>query len=75
MITQKLRRVLAVPRLCGFYPGICLITEEKARKKLSQGSQNNTVSEKKIFKENPVRMPIYLKSYTGWAGITCGRTR
>jgi len=29
--TQKLGRVRAVPRLCGFYPGICLITEEKAR--------------------------------------------
>ena len=25
-----------MPRLCGFYPGICLTTEEKARKKLSQ---------------------------------------
>ena len=24
----------AVPRLCGFYPGICLKTEEKARKNL-----------------------------------------
>jgi len=24
-----------VPRLCGFYPGICLTTEEKARKNLS----------------------------------------
>ena len=28
----------AVPRLCGFYPGICPTTEEKARKTLSQGS-------------------------------------
>jgi hypothetical protein len=28
----------AVPRLCGFYPGICLTNEEKARKNLSQGS-------------------------------------
>ena len=36
--TQKLGRVRAVPRLCGFYPGICLTTEEKARKNLSQGS-------------------------------------
>jgi len=36
--TQKLGRVRAVLRLCGFYPGICLITEEKARKNLSQGS-------------------------------------
>ena len=27
-----------MPRLCGFYPGICLKTEEKARKTLSQVS-------------------------------------
>ena len=27
----------AVPRLCEFYPGICLTTDEKARKNLSQG--------------------------------------
>ena len=26
----------AVPRLCGLYPGICLTTEKKARKNLSQ---------------------------------------
>ena len=36
-IIQKLGRVRAVPRLCGFYPGICLTAEEKARKNLSQG--------------------------------------
>jgi len=24
-----------MPHLCGFYPGICLTTEEKARKNLS----------------------------------------
>jgi len=36
--TQKLRRMWAVPCLCGFYPDICLSTEEKARKNLSQGS-------------------------------------
>ena len=28
--------VRAVPRLCGFYPGICFTTEEKARTNLSQ---------------------------------------
>jgi len=28
--------VRAVPRLCEFYPGICLTTEEKARKTLSK---------------------------------------
>jgi len=35
--------VRAVPRLCEFYPGICLTTEEKARKNLSQGKK--TLSE------------------------------
>ena len=29
-----------VPRLCEFYPGICLTTEEKSRKNLSQGKTN-----------------------------------
>ena len=28
-----------MPRLCELYPGICLTTEEKARKNLSQGSR------------------------------------
>jgi len=27
-------------RLCELYPGICLTTEEKARKNLSQGGQS-----------------------------------
>jgi hypothetical protein len=36
--TQQLGRGQAVPRLCGFYPGICLTTEGKARKTLSQCS-------------------------------------
>ena len=30
----------AVPRLCEFYPGIYLTTEEKARKNLIQGKKN-----------------------------------
>jgi hypothetical protein len=38
--TQKLGRVRAVPSLCEFYSGICLTTEEKARKNLSQGIQD-----------------------------------
>ena len=29
-----------MPRLCEFYPGICLTTEKKARKNLSQGKKN-----------------------------------
>jgi len=32
-------RVRAAPRLCELYPGICLTTEQKARKNLSQGSR------------------------------------
>jgi hypothetical protein len=32
--------VLAVPRLCEFYSGICGTTEEKAWKNLSQGKKN-----------------------------------
>jgi hypothetical protein len=37
---KNLGRVWAVPNLCGFYLGICLTTEEKARKNLSQGRRN-----------------------------------
>jgi hypothetical protein len=34
--------VLAVPSLCELYPGICLTTEKKARKNLSQGSRRDS---------------------------------
>jgi hypothetical protein len=40
-------RVRAVPRHGELYPGICLTTEEKARKNLSQGSRT-----KRIHKPN-----------------------
>jgi len=36
---KRFGRVRAVPRLVELYPGICLTTEEKARKTLSQGSR------------------------------------
>jgi len=36
---KKCGRVQAVPRLCEFYPGICLTTEGKARINLSQGKK------------------------------------
>ena len=35
-------RVRAVPCLCELYPGICLTTEENARKNLSQGNLYDT---------------------------------
>jgi hypothetical protein len=37
-------RVLAVPHLCELYPGICLITEEKARKILNEQPQKRVAS-------------------------------
>jgi len=40
----------AVPRLCEFYPGICLTTEEKARKNVSQGSRRMPAGTMKIHK-------------------------
>jgi hypothetical protein len=40
----------AVPRLCGLYPGICLTTEEKARKNLSQGKARKNLSQGKARK-------------------------
>ena len=43
-------RVWAVPRLCGFYPGICLTTEEKAGKNLSQGIRRVPAGTLKIHK-------------------------
>jgi len=43
-------RVRNVPHLCGFYPGICLTTEGKARKNLSQVSRRVPASTMRINK-------------------------
>ena len=43
-------RMGAVPHLCGFYPGICRTTEEKARKNLIQGSRRVPAGKMKIHK-------------------------
>jgi len=40
--------VRAVPRLCEFYPGICLTTEEKTRKNLSQGKKDLSQGKKDL---------------------------
>jgi hypothetical protein len=40
--------VLAVPRLCELYPGICLRTEVKPRKNLRQGSRRDPAGTMKI---------------------------
>jgi hypothetical protein len=39
--TKIFGRRRAMPHLCGFYPGICLTTDVKARKNLSQGSRKS----------------------------------
>ena len=49
----------AVPRLCEFYPGICLTTEEKARKNLSQGKKNLSQ-----VKKNLSEVYIYQNTHT-----------
>jgi len=48
-----------VPRLCEFYPGIFLTTEEKARKNLSQGSRRVLVYILHITK-----IPTHYKTHT-----------
>jgi len=46
----------AVPHLCLLYPGICLTTEGKARKSLSQGSRRITVGTMKTeYTEQNIR--------------------
>jgi hypothetical protein len=42
-----------VPRLCEFYPGICLATEEKAQKNLSQVKKNLSQSTVYILPKHP----------------------
>ena len=39
-----------MPRLCEFDPGICLTTEEKARKNLNQGKQKKMMGFNSGFK-------------------------
>ena len=43
----------AVPCVCEFYPGICLTTEEKARKNLSQVKKNLSPSTGYILPKHP----------------------
>jgi hypothetical protein len=53
--------------LCEFYPGICLTTEEKARKILSQGKKN-LIQVKKNLSQSTVyilqKKPIHYKTLT-----------
>jgi len=51
-----------MPHLCDFYPGICLTTEEKARKNLSQGKRNLSQVKKNLsqVKKNLSQSTIYI---------------
>jgi hypothetical protein len=51
-----------VPRLCEFYPGICLTTEEKTRKNLSQGKKNPSEVKKKS--EYSIHLPKHPHKHT-----------
>ena len=63
-----------MPRLCEFYPGICLITEEKARKNLCQGKKNlshstvyvlpNTPTHYKTLTNTHVTKPTHTHTHT-----------
>ena len=48
-------------RLCEFYPGICLTTEEKAQKNLSQGKKNLSQVKKNLSQSTVYS--IYLLIY------------
>jgi hypothetical protein len=78
---QQLGRVRAVPRFCGFYPGICLTTEEKARKNLCQGSHTNLqcvfygyrlrLSYALSFRSDVYRCLVYALMWCGLVLRTC----
>ena len=54
----------AVPRLCEFYPGICLTTEEKARKTLSQGKKNLSQVKKNLSQSTVYILPKHSHKHT-----------
>jgi hypothetical protein len=58
-------KVRAVPRLCEFYPGICLTTEEKARKNLSQGKKTFSQVKKNLseYSIHITKTPAHYKTH------------
>ena len=51
-------------RLCEFYPGICLTTEEKARKTLSQGKKNLSQVKKNLSQSTVYILPKHPHKHT-----------
>jgi len=60
---KKNGRVRAVPRLYEIYPGICLTTEEKARKNLSQGKKNLSQIKKNLSHSTKTSVTVQYKYY------------
>jgi len=56
--------VRAVPCLCEFFPGICLTTEEKARKNLSQGKKNLSQVKKNLSQSTVYILPKHPHKHT-----------
>jgi hypothetical protein len=67
-ITTNLEEWGIVPRLCDLHPGICLTTEEKGRKSLSQGSRRVLVyilpKHPHITKPTHTHTPTHCKTHT-----------
>jgi len=59
-----------VSRLCEFHPGICLTTEEKARKTLSQIKKNLSQSTVYILTEHPhITKPTQTQTFAFYLSI------
>jgi len=61
--------VRAVPRLCEFYPDICLTTEEKARKNLSQGKRNLSQVKKNLGQSTVMFWGIGVNENCWYTGV------
>jgi hypothetical protein len=64
-----------MPRLCQLYPGICLATEEKARKPLSQGSSSTSQADTVQYNNNEQYNTQKNNSDTEQYGVTEHRTQ
>jgi hypothetical protein len=49
-----------MPRLCEFYSGICLTTEEKTRKNVSKGKKNLSQVKKNLSHSTMLKAMLFL---------------
>ena len=74
-ITTNLARVRAVPRLCEFYPGICLTTEgKKSRKKPSCPTLRKLEFSRQFFRNKNSKIRFHENPSTGKRVVTDGQT-